>query len=146
MKEQLLPALFLITAFYGVYRFHKWQQSLPQARECRNYNSIYAGVHAIEEITEQIEALEEIITDLNTCNSEAMKSIKLSVPSALKCNEYTILSDGSDFSSKQLLAIAHSERDRKREMLIKAIAELHNNGEIKNRYNIQEAEHDTETD
>lgn len=124
IKEQILPLFILITTVYTAYRFHNWLQALPKEEEVKDYIRIYDRVHTLEEITKQIETLEEIITDLNACSSEAMKGIKLSVPSALKCNEYTVLTNGSDCSAEQLLNLAYSERRRKREELLQAIPEL----------------------
>lgn len=134
IKEQLLPALSLLAAFYAVYRFYKWQRGLPEQRAAQNYNELCSGVHTVEQIALQIEELEEIITDLHASSNEALKGVTLSMPAALKKREYMFLTNGSDYSAKQLLNLAYSERDRKRELLTRAIADLHNSGKLSGNY------------
>lgn len=146
MQEQVLSALSLIVVIYAVYRFRKWLRTLSQREYNANYNEISRGVHTLEVIANELDELDEIITDLQTCNDKALKGVRISVPSALRCNEYTVLTNGKDYSSRQLLAIAYSERDRKREMLQQAIADLYSSGRVKGCYVINEEESEPDTE
>ena len=143
--QEIFPAIALLGVIYASYRFYKWLQAQPQRREDLYYKNACNGVHALEEMVEQLEALDEIITDLNTCNSQYLKGVRLSVPSALgHNNEYTILADGQGYSSRQLLAIAYSEREEKWEKLKAAITELYTKGVVTRYYYLEEEEDEEE--
>lgn len=145
-------ALALISAFlYISYRLFKWRNAQPEQEQVSNFKNVCSSVHVLEEMAEQIEALDEIITDLNTCNSKHLKSVKLSIHSVLgHINEYTLLADGTDYSSRQLLDLVQAERMMKREELLRAIAELHTYGTISRAYSSRgensEQEQESETD
>lgn len=120
--QELFPVIASLGVIFATYRFYKWLKAQPQRRDDLYYKKVCDGVHALEEMVQQLEALDEIITDLNACNSRHLKGVRLSVPSALgHDNEYTILADGKGYSSRQLLTIAQAERAEKREKLKKAI-------------------------
>lgn len=129
MNDELLPVIALIVIVYASYKFYRWQAQLPQRSEDIYYNNVSRSVHTLSAMVDELEQLEQIITDLQTCDSDSLKGVRLSVSSIIgQDNEYTILTDGQDYSGEQLLAIAFSERERKREQIGKAITELYNSG------------------
>lgn len=129
MNDEFVPVVALAGAAYAVYRFYRWQKSLPQRSEDIYWLNVRKSVRTLSAMVDELEQLEEIITDLHTCDSDNLKGITLSVPSFVgKNNEYTILTDGQDFSGESLLSIAYTERERKREQIGQAIGELYSKG------------------
>lgn len=145
--QEIFPAIALLGVIYASYRFYKWLQAQPQRRDDLYYKNACNSIHALEEMVEELEALDEIITDLHTCNHKYLKGVRLSVPSALgHDNEYTILADGQGYSSRQLLAIAYSERAEKRDRLRRAITELYSKGIVTRYYYLEEEEDEVGTE
>lgn len=148
--QDILSIFALIGACYAVYRFYKWQETLPQNnnKDDLYFKNVCEGVHALEEMVTQLEALEEIITDIESCDDRHLKCVRLIVPSTLgRDNELSMLVDGSDLTSKQLITLTYSERQKKRERLRSGIEQLYQNGIITHYYNIpkdQEADEENE--
>lgn len=131
MTDALLPALFLISVFYIIYRFYHWQKYLPQKQEQLYYKNLCESIHVLDGMAKELETLEEIITDLSICNTDAVKGVRIIVPNLIgQDNEYTVLTDGESFSSEQLLAIAYSEREYKQQQIVKAISDLNSGGVV----------------
>lgn len=131
MKEIFLPILFLTSVFYLIYKLHRWQAHIPVKQERLYINNLCESIHALDDKAKELETLEEIITDLSICNADAVKGVRIIVPTIIgQDNSYTVLVDGDNFSSKQLLEIACSEREQKLQEIRKAITTLNSGGTI----------------
>ena len=141
MIDKFAPIAAIIALFCVVCRFYKWQVSLSlrnESGDMNDYNRICDDVHSLERIATEIESLNEIITDLNVCDDDELKAVKIVIPSALKADEITLLTNGADYSADKLLDIAYSERQQKREQLLQAILDLYSlTSESRNTENVQ---------
>lgn len=126
----MLDTIALITLYGGIillirklilhYRYH---------RSDVKYFRIYSGVHDLEQITQQLEQLEEIQTSIELAKFHRLKGVTIQLPDNLSQNhEHTLLINGHDKNSKALMQLILSERDRLREILTKKISELDRNG------------------
>lgn len=88
--------------------------------------SVYNKVHEMNRAVEEIEKLEQFITDIECCDSTHMKAIQIEVPNAVgNSSKHQILIDGSDSHSNRLLAIALEDRKKMRDALLSDIEALY---------------------
>ena len=91
------------------------------------YFRIYSGVHDLEQITQQLEQLEEIQTSIELAKFHRLKGVTIQLPDSLgQDNDHTLLINGQN--SKVLMQLVLAERDRLRNTLLKKIHELDRNG------------------
>lgn len=93
------------------------------------YFRIYSGVHDLEQITQQLEQLEEIQTSIELAKFHRLKGVTIELPDSLGHDHgHTLLINGHDKNSKALMQLVLSERDRLRDTLTKKIHELDRHG------------------
>ena len=93
------------------------------------YFRIYSGVHDLEQITQQLEQLEEIQTSIELAKFHRLKGVTIQLPDSLgQDHDHTLLINGHDKNSKALMQLVLAERDRLRNTLLKKIHELDRNG------------------
>ena len=85
----------------------------------RYYHNVYESIHQLNDRVVQLEELERMIQDLETCSSSLMKSIRIELPESLSNMKSgaAFLVNGKDNNSKYLLSIAYSEREKLRTSL-----------------------------
>lgn len=126
----MLDTIFVIGLYGGIiilirklilhYRYH---------RSDVKYFRIYSGVHDLEQITQQLEQLEEIQTSIELAKFHRLKGVTIELPDSLGHDHgHTLLINGHDKNSKALMQLILSERDRLREILTKKISELDKHG------------------
>ena len=126
----MLDTIALIALYGGIillirkiilrYRYH---------RSDVKYFRIYSGVHDLEQITQQLEQLEEIQTSIELAKFHRLKGVTIELPDSLGHDHgHTLLINGHDKNSKALMQLVLSERDRLREILTKKISELDKHG------------------
>lgn len=128
--QDLLTVFMLFVVFYATYLFYRYLTR--KDRKDIYFQRVCESVHQLEDLVNELENLEEIITDLQSCDKRHLKAIYMSVPSAVgKMNECGIIVDGSDYSGKRFLEIALNQREKKRSSLLSGIEELYKNGVTK---------------
>lgn len=92
--------------------------------------SVYNKVREMNKAVDELEELEQFITDIQCCDVAHMKAIQIEVPNAVgNSSKHQILIDGSDSHSNRLLAIAMEDRKKMRAALLSDIEALYlNNG------------------
>jgi hypothetical protein len=90
---------------------------------------IYAGVHDLQQIVQQLEQLEEIQTSIELARFHHLKGVTVQIPDSLGHDHgHTLLINGHDKNSKALMNVVIEERDRLRSTLLKKIKELEKHG------------------
>lgn len=95
--------------------------------------SVYTKVHEMNKAVEELEKLEQFITDIQCCDTAHMKAVQIEVPNAVGgSSKHQIIIDGNDGHSNRLLAIALDDRRKMRAALLSEIEALYlNNGVTK---------------
>lgn len=121
-------------------KLHDFRQSLDD-REREQVNdpdslkfvSVCEKVREMNREVDELEKLEQFITDIQCCDETHMKKIQIEVPNAVgESSRHQILIDGNDSQSNRLLAIALDDRRKMRTALLSEIRDLYfNNGVTK---------------
>lgn len=114
-------AVIIIALKYRKYRkYHKSDVK---------FFRIYAGVHDLEQITRQLEELEELQTNIELAKFHRLRGVTVQIPDSLSKNhQHTLLINGHDSNSKMLMEVILTERNRLRKQLEKKIYELYKHG------------------
>lgn len=125
--------LYLLIVGAIAKNLYKFRQSLDDREPERKpdhdslkFVSVYTKVHEMNKAVEELEKLEQFITDIQCCDATHMKAVQIEVPNAIgESSKHQILIDGSDGHSNRLLAIALDDRRRMRTALLSEIKELY---------------------
>ncbi len=131
MLERFLNSDLFVFLFYAaiIYIIVRLVKHYRYHRSDVKYFRIYSGVHDLEQITQQLEQLEEIQTSIELAKFHRLKGVTIQLPDNLSQNhEHTLLINGHDKNSKALMQLVLAERDRLRDTLTKKIHELDTNG------------------
>lgn len=94
-----------------------------------NYHDIYRQLMEINITVEKLQALDNILTDINVCTEENMKGVNINVPNSFSNNaDYSMLIDGEDNRSELLRQLAYSEHEKQSALLYRQIVALHRIG------------------
>ena len=85
----------------------------------RYYHSMCESIHQLNDRAVQLEELERMIQDIESCRKNLLKSIRIELPESLsnKKSGTAFLINGKDSNTKYLLSIAYSEREKLRTSL-----------------------------
>ncbi len=85
----------------------------------RYYHNMCESIHQLNDRAVQLEELERMIQDIESCSRSLMKSIRIELPESLsnKKSGTAFLINGKDSNTKYLLSIAYSEREKLRTSL-----------------------------
>lgn len=114
-------------------RLHDFRQSLDDREpeqvtdpDSLKFVSVYEKVRKMNQAVDELEKLEQFITDIQCCDETHMKAIQIEVPNAVgESSKHQILIDGKDSHSNRLLAIALDDRRKMRTALLSEIKELY---------------------
>lgn len=132
--------LIILAYLYCFYRLFKSvcsthsEDTNPEQEETDLYfEQLIASVHTLEQLTHDLENIENIITNIEMCDTEHLTNVQINVPSVVGGNsrKYGLLLDGSDFNSRQLLLIAYEERSKLRSTLLDEIENIYRDGVTK---------------
>jgi len=121
-------------------KLHDFRQSLDDGEQepkpdpdSLKFVSVYNKVHEMNKAVDELEKLEQFITDIQCCDDTHMKAVQIEVPNAVgESSRHQILIDGKDGHSNRLLAIALEDRRKMRTDLLSEIKDLYfNNGVTK---------------
>ena len=84
------------------------------------FHNVCGSIHELNDRAIQLEELDRMVQDLESCSNSLMKSIRIELPNSLSNMKSgtAFLVNGKDQNSKYLLSIAYSERDRLRSSLM----------------------------
>ena len=90
-----------------------------QHRHNAYYHDMCDSIHELDNKASQLEELDRMIQDLESCSNNLMKSIRIELPDSLSNMKSgtAFLVNGKDQNSKYLLSIAYSEREKLRSSL-----------------------------
>lgn len=118
--------LFWTAAIYFIVRYIKNRR---YHKSDVKFFRIYAGVHDLQQIVQQLEQLEEIQTSIELARFHHLKGVTVQIPDSLGHDHgHTLLINGHDKNSKALMNVVIEERDRLRSTLLKKIKELEKHG------------------
>lgn len=127
-----MNALFAIGAV-GIYALlcvwlyrHRKRARTPRQTSDLYFREIYDNIHKLSDDVDRLEELENLITDIECCNAEYLKSVRIDVPDTLYSKEsrHEFVINGNDENSKYLLQIAYAERDKLRSSLLENIGKI----------------------
>lgn len=126
----MMDTIFVIGLYGGIILLiHKLVNHYRYHRSDIKYFRIYSGVHDLEQITQQLEQLEEIQTSIELAKYHKLKGVTIELPDSLGHDHgHTLLINGHDKNSKALMNVVIEERDRLRDILTKKISELERHG------------------
>ena len=126
-------SILSLCMFAGIaYAIHRVTGRRRLHRKDIYFFRIYNGVTELKEIVEQLEQVEQMITDIEVCSFHHLKAVKIEVPDSLSSGKgHEIIINGSDNNSRYLLSIAVEERQRLRTSLLKGIESLSRYGVTK---------------
>jgi len=126
----MLDTIFVIGLYGGIILLiHKLVNHYRYHRSDVKFFCIYSGVHDLEQITQQLEQLEEIQTSIELAKFHRLKGVTIQLPDSLGHDHgHTLLINGHDKNSKALMNVVIEERDRLRSTLLKKIKELEKHG------------------
>lgn len=115
----LFYTLMFIGEIIAIIKLYKWLNQRNSHKNERYYRNMYESIHKLNERVQQIEELEQMITDIETCSNNLLKSIRIELPDSLASmrSGTHFLINGKDENSKYLLSIAYSEREKLRTSL-----------------------------
>lgn len=134
--------VFLYFLIVGVIvkKLHDFRQSFDGREQERKpdpdslkFVSVYEKIREMNKAVDELEKLEQFITDIQCCDETHMKAVQIEVPNAVgESSRHQILIDGKDGHSHRLLTIALDDRRKMRTALLSEIKELYlNNGVTK---------------
>lgn len=114
-------------------KLHDFRQSLDDREpeqspdpDSLKFVSVYAKVREMNKSVDELEKLEQFITDIQCCDETHMKAIQIEVPNAVGENsKHRIIINGNDSHSNRLLAIALDDRRKMRTALLSEIKDLY---------------------
>ena len=88
--------------------------------------SVYEKVREMNQTVDELEKLEQFITDIQCCDETHMKAVQIEVPNAVGENsKHRIIINGNDGNSNRLLEIAIDDRRKMRTALLSEIKDLY---------------------
>lgn len=119
-------------------KLHDYRQSLDDREpeqvtdpDSLKFVSVYEKVHEMNQAVDELEKLEQFITDIQCCDETHMKAIQIEVPNAVgESSKHQILIDGKDSHSNRLLAISLEDRRKMRMSLFSEIKDLYFNNAV----------------
>lgn len=105
-----------------------------------NYHDIYRQLQEINITVEKLQALDNILTDINVATEENMKGVNINVPNSFSNNaDYQMIIDGEDNRSELLRQLAYSEHEQQSALLYRQIKALYRIGtkQIDSKTNIE---------
>lgn len=122
--------LMLIGEIIAIIKLYKWLNHRNSHKNDRYYSNMYESIHKLNERVQQIEELENMITDIEACSNNLLKSIRIELPDSLATmrSGTHFLINGKDENSKYLLSIAYSERERLRTSLTTDLEQILRSG------------------
>lgn len=114
-------------------KLHDFRQSLDDREaeqvtdpDSLKFVSVYEKVREINQAVDELEKLEQFITDIQCCDETHMKAIQIEIPNAVgESSRHQIFIDGNDSHSNRLLAIALDDRRKMRTALLSEIKDLY---------------------
>ena len=101
------------------------QEPEPQKPDDLRFFDICESVKRLNTLTEQLQGIENMICDIEICNADHLKAVRIEIPESLSHNSsHEIIINGEDMKSQYLLQLALSERDRLRTSLLNEIQKL----------------------
>lgn len=90
------------------------------------------GVRELNSIADQLEELDQILTQIQLAQYHHLRGVTISLPDVIAGEHgHTLLINGHDNNTRALLALVIGERDRLRELLDNKIQQLAANGTAK---------------
>ncbi|MDE5772172.1 MAG: hypothetical protein K2I06_11200 [Ruminococcus sp.] len=113
--EGIFCLAYLAVVVYILYKRYNASASSAKKKDM-DFTSVSEHLNLLNEISEKLQVIEELITDISICSPEEhQKSISIEWTSASgKKNQYDIWVDGECTNTKEILKFAYSERDRLR--------------------------------
>lgn len=125
--------VYLLIVGTVVKKLHDYRQSLDEREpeqstdpDSLKFVSVYAKVREMNKAVDELEKLEQFITDIQCCDDTHMKAIQIEVPNAVgESSRHQIIINGNDSHSNRLLAIALEDRRKMRTALLSEIKDLY---------------------
>lgn len=120
-------AVLLSIALYGaIIAFLYWRFiNRRYHRSDIYFMRIYDSVKELNDTVDQLKSLEGMISDIEICNHNHLKAVRIEIPESLSPNcKHEVIINGRDTNSKYLLRLAVSERNRLRCSLQREIAHI----------------------
>lgn len=114
-------------------KLHGFRQSLDDREpeqvpdpDSLKFVSVYEKIREMNKSVDELEKLEQFITDIQCCDETHMKAIQIEVPNAVgESSRHQIIINGNDSHSNRLLAIALEDRRKMRTALLSEIRDLY---------------------
>lgn len=124
--EVLAYIAFYSVIVYLIIRFKDKQKPEPQKPDDLRFFDICENVRKLNALTEQLQGIENMICDIEICNADHLKAVRIEIPESLSHNSsHEMIINGEDVRSQYLLQLALSERDRLRSSLLDEIEKIH---------------------
>lgn len=113
--------------FYGAlgYFIIRYRKKHQYQKSEMYFLSLCESVKKMHSITEQLSSIENMICDIEICNADHVKSVRIEIPDSLSQNaSHEMLINGNDISSQYLLQLALAERERLRSSLLDEVEKI----------------------
>ncbi len=110
--------LYLLIVGAIAKKLYNFRQSLDDREPERKsdpdslkFISVYAKVREMNKAVDELEELEQFITDIQCCDDTHMKAVQIEIPNTVgESSKHQIIIDGRDRHSNRLLDIALDDR------------------------------------
>ena len=119
--------IFIYVIFYGAlgYFIIRYRKKHQYQKSEMYFLSLCESVKKMNALTDQLHSIENMICDIEICNADHMKAVRIEIPDSLSRNaSHEMLINGNDISSQYLLQLALAERDRLRSLLLDEVGKI----------------------
>ena len=119
--------IFIYVIFYGAlgYFIIRYRKKHQYQKSEMYFLSLCESVKKMNALTEQLHSIENMISDIEICNADHVKSVRIEIPDSLSRNaSHEMLINGNDISSQYLLQLALAERERLRSSLLNEVEKI----------------------
>lgn len=102
------------------------EQTEEQQYTINDFQSIKQQIQALQQTTDRIDSLNNLIIDISICNSDSLKNITISCPDSVSNDStHSFIINGTDSNSRLLQGLAEEEKQQLVNHLLKQIQNLY---------------------